>query len=96
MDKKKYLLTLLEALQKTRPMAEGLKTLIEANALNDKTLDSLLEIFKRAVNATTDTIKKEKLEKSVAIVEKIKIAEESSKTKDTESLEDLDKLLQEL
>ncbi len=94
MDKKQYILTLLKALQKTRPMAEWLYKLVEDNALDDQTLESLLQTFKRAVSSVTDKVEQNKLKKSIDVVEKIQSLEQISQAEDKEELKDLDQILQ--
>jgi len=89
MNKKQYLITLLDALLDTWPLAQGLKTLVESNTLDDKTLDALTNIFKEAIKNVSDNVKKEKLQKSVAIIEKLKATEEEHKAEEAEDLEDM-------
>jgi hypothetical protein len=64
MTKKEYILKLLDALMGYRPLARGLKILVEGNALDDKTIDTLIDIFSQTINEINDSTLKEKLEKS--------------------------------
>jgi len=93
MDKKAYILKVLNALEKTRSLAPWLKALVEDDALNQKTLDALLHIFKSAVNQVQNWISKEKLQKSIVITEKIKSMETQEKKDNQNEIDKLDQLL---
>ena len=64
MTKKEYILKLLDALMGYRPLARGLKILVEGNALDDKTIDTLIDIFSQTIKEIDDAKLTEKLEKS--------------------------------
>jgi hypothetical protein len=72
MSQKEYMLIILEALEKDRPIAAGLKVLVANQALDDQSLDALTTIFKSAVNTTSAELTKQKLAKSIQLLEHIK------------------------
>ena len=72
MDKKEYLLQLLDKLGTDFPMALGIKYLIEKDSLSDDMFEKILDIFKWAVDSVVGWEKKEKLEQGLNVMEKIK------------------------
>ncbi len=96
MSKKEYILKLFESLGKNWEAAKGLKILIERNLLDDTTVDALIQIIKSKVQETSNAIQKEKLDKSVAFLEKLKESESKEYEKDEEYLEQLDNILEEV
>jgi len=63
MTKKDYILKVLDALTGTRPLARGLKILVNGNALDDKTIDNLADIFAKTIDEIEDSEAKTKLQK---------------------------------
>ena len=96
MTKKQYILKLLTALQWTWSLAEGLKILVEGNVFDDSTEQALFDILSKAVDEVTDLEAKEKLQKSVAFLQKLKATEMESKKKDEEDIQELDSMLENL
>ncbi len=93
MTKKDYILTLLDALLEDWPLAAGLKLLVEGDSLDDTTLDTLAGIFKKAVKKVTKEADKEKFERSIEMLQKIKNAEMTHHEKATQADEELDDIL---
>ncbi len=93
MAKKDYILKVLDALMGHRPLARGLKILIEGNGLNDKTIDSFVDIFSKTIDGVVNAEVQEKLKKSKDALEKIKQIEREQHLNDKESLKDLDAMI---
>jgi len=96
MNKKEYILTLLDALLDTRPLARGIRVLVSKDLLDDEAMNGLVDIFQDAIKNMTNTVQKQKMEKSVQILEKIKIAEKTAWEKKVEELAGLDKMIEEI
>lgn len=93
MDKKEYLIKILEQLESTRNLAPWLKILVEQWNLDDSIVDILIEAVKWAIYTTKSELAKEKLEKWLSALEKMKQIEQESLEKDEKDLEELDKIL---
>jgi len=93
MTKKEYLLKLLTALETDRPMAPGLKILVEASVLDDKTIEALFTIFRHAVNTVSEGDEKAKLEKWLDFLQKLQEAELESQKEDLKDIQELDNML---
>ncbi len=93
MSKKDYILKVLDALMNYRPLARGLKILVEGNGLNDKTIDSFVDIFSKTIDGVVSAEAHNKLKKSKDALEKIKQIEREQHLNDKESLNDLDAMI---
>jgi len=94
MDKKAFVLQILDTIADARDMAPGLKLLIQNNALDEKAIDTLAWLFRQAA-ATTQNQKTQKiLEKSASIVENIHTKEQEEQEKDLQDLKELEQLFQ--
>lgn len=93
MDKKEYLIKILEQLESTRNLAPWLKILVQQWNLDDSILDVLIEAVKWAIYTTKSELAKEKLEKWLNALEKMKQIEQESLEQDEKDLEELDKIL---
>jgi len=96
MTKKEYILKVLDALEDKWPIAKWLKILVEWNALDDTSIESLIDIFNKMIEDTKDTETKEKLQKSKNILEQLQKIEREQHLRDEESLKELDKMIEEL
>ncbi|MFA6255595.1 MAG: hypothetical protein WC606_00290 [Candidatus Absconditabacterales bacterium] len=96
MSKKEYILKILDALMDKWPIAKGLKILVDGNALDDKAIDGLIDIFTKIANETKDRETQEKLQKSRNILEKLKKIEREQHLRDQKSLDELDKMIKEI
>lgn len=72
LTKKEYILMLLNAFMNKRPLAKWLKTLVESWSLDEKTIDSLVEIFKKVIKNVSNKLKKDNLIKWLSMMEKVK------------------------
>jgi len=96
MSKKDYILKVLDALTGYRPLARGLKILVDGNALDDTTIDSIVDIFAKTINELQDSEAKTKLQKSKDILEKLKTIEREQHLHDQKSLDTLDEMIKEI
>lgn len=97
MTKKEYILKLLDVISpNVLPIAWDIRLLIEADEISDELIDSLVLIFKNAIDTTTNQREKEKLEKWVNILNALKQREENSKIQDQVDIENLDNLLSQI
>ena len=96
MTKKEYILKILDAVMDYWPLAKGLKILVESNEIDQKTMDTLVDIFSATVDEVMTAQTQEKLKKSKEILEKIKTIEREHHTQDQKEIEELDTMLQTL
>ena len=93
MDKKEYLLKILTQLEPIRDLAKGLKILVNEWNLWDDILDTLINAVQWAVSTAKSELDKQKLQKWLDALNKMKQMEEKSKMQDEKDLAELDKLI---
>lgn len=93
MDKKQYLQKILVQLEPIRDLAKWLEILVEEWNLWDDALDILIDTVQWAVNTAKSDIDKEKLQKWLDVLQKMKQIEEESKLQDEKELKELDDLI---
>ncbi len=76
MDKRSYIISILQKLKSYRPIAEGILALIESTYCNDQTIDVLLKMLRQGVKQVTTRQGQEKFQKAIELVQKIKHTEE--------------------
>ena len=96
MDKKEYLLKVLTQLEPIWNLAKWLKILVEQWHLDDNLLDTVTQAVEWAVHTTKDELSKQKLQKSLNALQRLKQMEAESRAKDEEDLAELDKMLEEI
>lgn len=96
MNKKEYILKILEVLEEKRPIAKGLKILVQGNALDEESIESLIAIFNSMIEETQDKETKEKFQKSKNILEKLQKIERDQHIKDQKELDNLDAMIKDL
>ena len=96
MSKKEYILKILDSLTGYWSLARGLKILVEGNALDDTTIDSLVDIFAKTIDELQDSEAKTKLEKSKSALEQLKKIEREQHVRDEKSLDELDEMIKEI
>jgi len=96
MNKKEYILKVLDALIEYRPLARGLKILVNGNALDDTTIDSLVDIFGKTIEEINDGEAKQKLKKWKDVLEQLKKIEREQHLRDQKSLDELDEMIKEI
>ena len=93
MDKKTYVLKMLEALENTWHLAKGLKILVNNNLMDEKILDVLINTFQGAIKTIKDKATKEKLEHASSFLKTLKEQESEEKIKDQKDIENLENIL---
>lgn len=94
MDKKEYLLKVLNQLEPIRDLAKWLKILVDEWNLWDDVLDILIEAVQWAVSTVKSDLDKEKLQRWLEALQKMKEMEDKSRMKDEKDLEELDNMLE--
>jgi len=93
MDKKEYLQKILTQLEPIRDLAWWLRILVEEWNLGDDVLDVLINAIQWAVSTAKTDLAKQKLQKWLDAMEKMKKMETESRMQDEKDLEDLDNLI---
>ena len=93
MNKKEYLQKILTQLEPIRDLAWWLRILVEEWNLGDDVLDVLINAIQWAVNTAKTDLAKQKLQKWLDAMEKMKKMETESRMQDEKDLEDLDNLI---
>jgi hypothetical protein len=93
MDKKSYLLKLLNSLKDVWSLAEGFIVLVENDDLDEEMLNVLEQALKQAIVTTTNKLVQAKLQKGAEFLEHMKQLEAEKKAEDEADLAKLDELL---
>ena len=93
MDKKEYLQKILFQLEPIRDLAKWLNILIEEGNFWDDVLDILINAVQWAVNTAKTDLAKQKLQKWLDVMEKMKQMETEYKTQDQKDLSELDRMI---
>jgi len=93
MTKKEYLLKILEQLEPIRDLAKWMKILVEQWDLWDDILDILIDAVQWAVSTAKSELDKQKLQKWLDVLQKMKQMEAESKMQDEKDLAELDDLI---
>lgn len=92
MDKKDFVLKILDAIKNNREMAPGLKILVENNVLDDKTIDTLVWLFREAAAKTENMQAKQALEKWANLIENLHEKESVEHKQDLADLAELEEI----
>ena len=82
MNKKEYLIFLLEKLQPYRQLAEGILALIQETEVTDETLDAVLKLLQEGVKTVKSHKGQEVFQKAITLVQKIKQQSDLQQEKD--------------
>lgn len=93
MDKKDYLIKILEQLEPIWNLAKWLKILVEMWHLDENLLDVVAQAIQWAIHTVKDNVSKKKLRKSLNYLEKLKQMENNSKIQDEKDLVKLDEMI---
>jgi hypothetical protein len=93
MNKKEYLQKILTQLEPIRDLAWWLKILVEEWNLGDDVLDVLINAIQWAVNTAKTDLARQKLQKWLDAMEKMKQMETESRTQDERDLWELDRII---
>lgn len=94
MSKKEYLQKILTQLEPIRDLAKWLKILVELWNLGDDVLDIIINAVQWAVNTAKSDLDKQKLQKWLDALQKMKQMEEESRMQDEKDLAELDRILE--
>lgn len=92
MDKKDFVLKILDTIKDSWDMAPGLKILVENNALDDKTIDTLVWLFREAAANTQNVRAKQALEKWADLIDNLHEKEEVEHKQDLADLAELEEM----
>jgi len=93
MDKKEYILKLLDMLKDSLPLARWLIILIKNSDVDEQLLEVLIKSFQDSIDSITDENVKIQLKKWKEFLEEIKKRELDSKKLDEEDIAQLDDML---
>lgn len=93
MTKKDYLLKVLVNLEPIRDLAKWMKILVEQWDLWDDILDILIDAVQWAVSTAKSELDKQKLQKWLNALQKMKQMEAESKMQDDKDLAELDEMI---
>ena len=93
MNKKEYLQKILTQLEPIRDLATGLKILVNEWNLWEDVLDILINAVQWAVNTAKTDLARQKLQKWLDAMEKMKQIENESKSQDERDLSELDRMI---
>lgn len=96
MDKKEYLIKVLAHLEPVWGLAKWLKILVEQWNFDDSILDVLIDAIEWAINTAKSDFDKEKLQKWLSAMKKMKELEEESIIEDEKDLAILDSMLNDI
>ena len=77
-----------------REPAKGIKLLVESNTIDDVAIDQLYNTFSKAVKSIVGEGNRERLEKGIVFLEKLKSMEAKANKEDAKDLTELDNMLQ--
>ncbi len=96
MNQKEYLIKILEQLEPTRSLARWLKILVSGWHLDNNLLDTLIDAIQWAVHTAKTELDKQKLQKSLNALQRMKQMEEETRAKEQQDLNELDKMIENL
>ena len=93
MDKKEYLQKILTKLEPFRDLAPWLNILVKDWNLGDDVLDILINAIQWAIDTAKSDLARQKLQKWLDAVEKMRHMETESRTQDERDLAELDRII---
>ena len=90
MTNKEYMIKVLDLLQDIFPPAKDFKTLVEGDDLNEEMTNVLLTMLKEVSANIVSAEEKERLDKSIEFINKIKAQELTQQTKDEQEVKELE------
>ncbi len=94
MNKKEYVIKVLELMKDVMPLADGLIYLINQYGVSESLLNTLIKSFEESLKDIKDDELKLKIEKSKNFLEELKAQEFDEHSKDEENLKHLDEMLE--
>jgi len=96
MNKKEYVLRMLDVLQNNWPLARGLKILVNANPFDETLINLLINTFKETIKVLDDQKQQESLKKATNFLEKLKEQEHESTQQDQKDIDQLDAMISDI
>lgn len=84
---------MLDTLQKVRPLAKGLKLLVEANPLDETLIDLLISTFKQTIATIQDQQQQASIQKAADFLQKLKNKETEAGKQDQKDIDELEGML---
>lgn len=95
MTKKEYILAVIDALPEWE-MGWWIKAMVQNDQLEERSIDMLVIILKKAMDKITATIKENKMVETIQAMESFDKQKEEQAKKDAQTLEELDSKLNNL
>ncbi len=95
MTKKEYILAVIDALPE-REMWRWIKAMVQNDQLEDRSIDMLVIILKKAMDKITATIKENKMVETIQVMDNFDKQKKEQAKKDAKSLEELDSKLNDI
>lgn len=89
MDKKDYIMKILDSIADESEIAFGLKTVVEHAEINDHTLDALVKIFGVILQESKALGKSEKHQKAYSALKELQSKEQAARQKEKEEANNL-------
>jgi len=96
MNKRDFIVKLLLTLKDDWPIAQWLITLVEEDVFDNEAIDALVHIFSESMKTIVDKDKREKVQKWIDVLERLKTMEEKEREVEKGELEDLEHMLDEM
>jgi len=93
MNKKEYVIKVLDMLKNSFPLALGLKYFVENADVDNRFLDTMIDVIQKSMDGIADGLEKQKLERSMNFLQQLKQQELSEKEMDQKDIDKLDELL---
>jgi len=95
MTKKEYVLMALRWLENDWNPASWLIALIENYDVSDAMIDQLTDLIREAVKSVSDEWVRDKMMKTIAILDKIKVMEAEERAQEAIELKEIEKMIEE-
>ena len=96
MTQKDYLIKILEQLEPVWSLARWLKILVNGWHLDNNLIDTLIEAIQWAVHTAKTDLDKQKLQKWLDALQRMRQMEAEARKREEQDLEELDKMLEEI
>ena len=96
MSSKEYILRLLDTLQEMWPLAPGLRILVNANMVDDRLIDILIQTIETSIETTKDQTQKATFEKAKTFLQTLKDKEIIDRQQDQKDIIQLETMLQDI
>lgn len=87
MDKKQYILGILQELRNDWPLAHGLISLVDSTEVSEKEIIALIEIFENVIMETKNTSLMKKLSTSAELLKNLQTREQEERKNEAEAMD---------